>query len=84
MDCYYLDFLKVCVMVILFGGYFGSCLMFNICEDKGYIYGIGVGIVFYLGMGILIVSIEVVNEYVDFIIIEVYWEMDKLCNDFVF
>ena len=57
--------------------------MSNIREDKGYTYGIGAGIVSYPGTGILTVSTEAANEYVDSIITEVYREMDKLCNDLV-
>ena len=34
------DFLKAQVLNYLFGGYFGSRLMSNIREDKGYTYGI--------------------------------------------
>ena len=33
------DYLKARVLVTLFGGYFGSRLMSNIREDKGYTYG---------------------------------------------
>lgn len=57
--------------------------MSNIREDKGYTYGIGAGIVSYPETGILTVSTEAANEYVDSIITEVYREMDKLCNDLV-
>ena len=57
--------------------------MSNIREDKGYTYGIGAGIVSYPGTGILTVSTEAANEYVNSIITEVYREMDKLCNDLV-
>lgn len=64
----YLDYLKFWVLIILFGGYFGSRLMFNIWEEKGYMYGILVGIMFYLGSGLLGISIEIVNEYVEFLI----------------
>ena len=34
------DYLKLRVLLTLFGGYFGSRLMSNIREDKGYTYGI--------------------------------------------
>ena len=37
----------------------------------------------YKRQGILTVSTEAANEYVDSIITEVYREMDKLCNDLV-
>lgn len=72
------DYLKLRVLVTLFGGYFGSRLMSNIREEKGYTYGIGAGIVSYPGIGILIVSTEAANEYVDGVITEVYHEMDRL------
>lgn len=83
MDRQHPDFLKARVMVTLFGGYFGSRLMSNIREEKGYTYGIGAGIVSYPGTGILVVSTEAANEYVNLIIPEVYREMDRLCNDLV-
>ncbi len=83
MDRQHPDFLKARVMVTLFGGYFGSRLMSNIREDKGYTYGIGAGIVSYPDTGILVISTEADNEYINPIITEVYREMDKLCNDLV-
>lgn len=83
MDRKHPDFLKTRVLVTLFGGYFGSRLMSNIREDKGYTYGIGAGIVNYPETGILAISTEADNRYIDSIITEVYQEMDKLCNDLV-
>ena len=81
MERHHPDFLKARVMVTLFGGYFGSRLMSNIREEKGYTYGIGAGIVSYPDSGILIISTEAANEYINPIITEVYREMDKLCNE---
>ena len=75
------DFLKARVMVTLFGGYFGSRLMSNIREDKGYTYGIGAGIVNYPGCGILAITTEADNHYVEPIITEVYREMDRMCEE---
>lgn len=83
MDRQHPDFLKARVMVTLFGGYFGSRLMSNIREDKGYTYGIGAGIVSYPNTGILAIGTEAANEYINPIITEVYKEMDKLRNDLV-
>ena len=40
------DYLKLRVLMTLFGGYFGSRLMSNIREEKGYTYGISAGIMF--------------------------------------
>lgn len=72
------DYLKLRVLVTLFGGYFGSRLMSNIREDKGYTYGIGAGLVNYPGIGLLGISTEAANEYVEPLIAEVYKEMDIL------
>ena len=72
------DYLKLRVLVTLFGGYFGSRLMSNIREDKGYTYGIGAGLVVYPGTGLLMISTETGNEYVEQVIKEVYHEMDRL------
>lgn len=83
MDRLHPDFLKARVMVTLFGGYFGSRLMSNIREDKGYTYGIGAGIVTYPHISVLSIATEAANEYTDAIITEVYKEMDILCNDLV-
>lgn len=81
MDRLHPDFLKARVMVTLLGGYFGSRLMSNIREDKGYTYGIGAGIVTYPGVSVLAISTEAANEYAEAVITEVYKEMDRLCNE---
>lgn len=83
MDRLHPDFLKARVMVTLFGGYFGSRLMSNIREDKGYTYGIGAGIVTYPNISVLAVSTEAANEYAEAIIAETYKEMDRLQQDLV-
>ena len=83
MDRKHPDFLKARVLVTLFGGYFGSRLMSNIRENKGYTYGIGAGIVNCPGSGVLVVTTEADNCYIDSIIFEVYQEMDRLCQDLV-
>lgn len=75
------DFLKLRVLVTLFGGYFGSRLMSNIREEKGYTYGIAAGLVNYPGIGVLGVSTEAANEYIEPIITEVFKEMDRLRSE---
>lgn len=77
------DYLKLRVLMTLFGGYFGSRLMSNIREDKGYTYGISAGIMFYPGSGMMLISTEADNEYVEPLIREVYHEIDKLQNELV-
>jgi predicted Zn-dependent peptidase len=83
MDRLHPDFLKTRAMVTLFGGYFGSRLMSNIREDKGYTYGIGAGVVNCPGSGVLAITTEADNQYIEAIIGEVYHEIDRLQNDLV-
>lgn len=77
------DYLKFRVLMTLFGGYFGSRLMSNIREDKGYTYGISAGTAFYPGTGIFVISTETGNEYVEPLIKEVYHEIDRLHQNLV-
>lgn len=72
------DNLKFRVLVTLFGGYFGSRLMSNIREDKGYTYGISAALFNYPSTGLLVVSSETTNESVEPLIREVYNEMSRL------
>ena len=75
------DYLKLRVLVTLFGGYFGSRLMGNIREQKGYTYGITAGLLPYPGEGVLTISSDTAPEYVQPLVQEVYKEMDRLCNE---
>lgn len=77
------DYLKARVLITLFGGYFGSRLMSNIREEKGYTYGISAGIMPYPGEGILVINAEAGNEFVEPLIHEVYCEIDRLQNELV-
>ena len=77
------DYLKLRVLMTVLGGYFGSRLMSNIREEKGYTYGISAGIMFYPDSGLLIVSTETDNEYVEPLIQEVYHEIDRLHQEVV-
>lgn len=75
------DFSKLRVLITLFGGYFGSRLMSNIREEKGYTYGISSGIIPYPGHSLLVVNTETANEFVEPLIAEVYHEIDRLQNE---
>lgn len=75
------DYLKMRVLVTLFGGYFGSRLMSNIREEKGYTYGISAGLMPYPDSGLLVINTETANEFVEPLIKEVYHEIDRLQND---
>ena len=72
------DFPAMEVVNTLLGGYFGSRLMRNIREDKGYTYGIGSGVVSKLQHGFFYVSTEVGAEVSEAALEEVYAEMDRM------
>jgi predicted Zn-dependent peptidase len=78
MDRLHPDYMKAKVMVTLLGGYFGSRLMKNIREDKGYTYGVSANLQAYDGATQLIIGMETGNDYVEPAIREVYHEMDRL------
>ena len=77
------DYLKLRVLIKLFGGYFGSRLMTNIREDKGYTYGISAGTLFYPDSGILAINAETDSKYVELLIAEIYNEIDKLQSNLI-
>ena len=80
---YHPDFDKLSVVNTLFGGYFGSRLMANIREDKGYTYGIFSSISSYHHGGIFEISAEVGKEVSEATINEVKNEIELMRNDLV-
>lgn len=68
------------IVNVILGGYFGSRLMSNIREDKGYTYGIGSGMTFLKNAGYFQISSEVGSAVCDKALIEVYKELDRLCS----
>lgn len=56
------DFPGLQVLNTVFGGYFGSRLMTNIREDKGFTYGIGSGLVSHKKTGTFFIASEVGTE----------------------
>ena len=66
------------VLETVLGGYFGSRLMRNIREDKGYTYGIETDLDTYRFDGTFEISADVANENVAAVRREIDLEMDKL------
>lgn len=75
------DFAPMVVLNTMFGGYFGSRLMNNIREDKGYTYGIYSSLSPYINGGLLTVHTEVGRAVIEPAVKEVYHEMQQLCNE---
>ncbi len=63
------------------GGYFGSRLMSNIREDKGYTYGIYSGIVSLKNTGYFTIGAEVGKNVCKNALKEIYYEIIKLQNE---
>jgi len=74
------DFLKAQILNALFGGFFGSRLMSNIREDKGYTYGIHSYLLNHVQQSGWMVSTEAGKDVCEATIEEVYKEM-KLLRD---
>ncbi len=74
------DFAPMVVLNTLFGGYFGSRLMSNIREEKGYTYGIYSSLAPYLHNGSFTVHTEVGRDVIEPAVKEIYAEMNRLCD----
>lgn len=77
------DFQKVQVLNNIFGGFFGSRLMSNIREDKGYTYGIHSYLQNHIHDSAWMISTEAGRDVCDATIEEVYKEMLILNNELV-
>ena len=75
------DYSPMVVLNTLFGGYFGSRLMSNIREEKGFTYGIYSSLSPEINAGSFVIHTETGRTVVDDAIKEIYHEMDVLCNE---
>jgi len=77
------DYVKMQMVSTILGGYFGSRLMANIREDKGYTYGIGSAIVPLKNTGYFFLTTEVGNEVKDSALTEIYKEIKLLQDELI-
>jgi zinc protease len=77
------DFPSVQVLNTVLGGYFGSRLMANIREDKGYTYGIGSGVSSLKHAGALFIATEVGSEVCKAAITEIEKEINILKTELI-
>ena len=77
------DFMKVMVLNTLFGGFFGSRLMSNIREEKGYTYGIHSYVQNHIHDSAWLISTEAGKDVCEATIEEIYKEMKLLRDDLV-
>ncbi len=75
------DFAGMKVLNAILGGYFGSRLMNNLREDKGYTYGIGSSVVPLRKGGYFVISGEVGAGVTKDALTEIRFELNRLCNE---
>ena len=75
------DFPVMQVLNNVLGGFFGSRLMNNIREDKGYTYGIHSYLMNHFQTSALVVSTEAGKDVCEPALVEVYREMERLCQE---
>ena len=76
----YNDFL---ILNTIFGDYFGSRLMSNIREDKGYTYGIGTMVAELHNVGYFIIATEVGKDVKDATLTEIQNEITRIQTELV-
>jgi zinc protease len=77
------DYLDFVILNTILGDYFGSRLMSNIREDKGYTYGIGTMVAEYTNIGYLVIATEVGAEVKDATLKEIKYEIERLQTELV-
>lgn len=75
------DFPALSVANNLLGGFFGSRLMQNIRQDKGFTYGIGSLLVSFHHEGMFFVSTQVGTQVCKEATDEIFKELDRLCSE---
>jgi len=77
------DYPGIYVLNTILGGYFGSRLMNNVREDKGYTYGIDSVIVSQREAGYMVIVSEVGADVCKLALNEIYAEIEKLKHELV-
>ena len=77
------DFPSLAVLNTVLGGYFGSRLMANIREDKGYTYGIGSGLSSLIKGGAFFIATEVGTDVCKAAIAEIEKEVNLLKTELI-
>lgn len=77
------DFMKMMVLNTVFGGFFGSRLMSNIREEKGYTYGIHSYVQNHFQDTALLISTEAGKDVTDATVEEIYKEMEILREELI-
>lgn len=77
------DYFNFQLLNTILGGYFGSRLMANIREDKGFTYGIGSGMAVLQDQGYFFIATEVGKDVKEKALQEIYFELDQLKENLI-
>lgn len=77
------DYVKMYVLNTVLGSYFGSRLMANLREDKGYTYGIGSSIGSFLNAGYLSIGADVKKEVREDALTQIKYEIQRLKEELI-
>lgn len=75
------DYARFMVLTTLLGGYFGSRLMSNLREDKGYTYGIYAHTQIYRGVIMFYITADVAGNVADEAEKEIFHELQRLAEE---
>ena len=75
------DYAHFMILTTLLGGYFGSRLMSNLREDKGYTYGIYARTQVYRGVIVFFITADVAAHAVDDAEKEIFHELQRLVDE---
>lgn len=75
------DFLGMQVVATALGGYFGSRLMHNLREERGYTYGVVAAMVNFEHEGYFAVATQVGTEVTPDALEQIYAEIERLCTE---
>lgn len=75
-----MDYARFMVLCTILGGYFGSRLMSNIREDKGYTYGIYSQTRICRGSLLFSIMTDVASDVADAALDEIMYELRRLCD----
>lgn len=79
----HISYCKVLLLNEVFGGYFGSRLMQNIREDKGYTYGISSHLVTLKNDAYFVINSDVKKEFKQQTVDEINYEINRLKSELV-
>ena len=72
------DYIPLTVLSTVLGGYFGSRLMSNLREERGYTYGVGCAMVSWLHGGYFFISTQVGEQHRENALEQIYLEIKRL------